>query len=130
MEKIIVVSIIENSKKEMLLQKKTLDYPLYPGVWCFVGGGAKSEDLHKEIQREIKEELGIKLSVKFLFGQRVISKMGKSMFYVFLSRLDKIKDVKIGEGAGVAFFAKKELRELRINPETKKILNTYFKKKF
>ncbi len=127
MEKQIAVCIIENSKKELLLQKKTMDYPLYPGAWCFVGGEAESEDFHKEMLREIKEELGIKLDIKFIFTEKISNKNNKYTFYVFLSRLNDLSKIKIGEGAGIAFFEKKELNTLKIHPETKKILNKYFK---
>ncbi|OQA68491.1 MAG: hypothetical protein BWY36_00396 [Candidatus Diapherotrites archaeon ADurb.Bin253] len=127
MEKTIVVTIIENNKKELLLQKKSLDYPVYPGVWCFVGGEAESEDFHKEMLREIKEELGIKMNVKFMFTEKTISKRGKSTFYVFLGKLNDLSKIKIKEGVGIALFGKKELNQLRIDPETKKILIKYFK---
>ncbi len=127
MQKTLVVTIIENSKKELLLQKKTLDYPVYPGVWCIIGGQAESEDTHKEMLREMKEEIGVKLDIKFIFTEKVTSKRGESTFYVFLAKLNDLSKIRIGEGAGIAFFGKKELNNLKIDPETKKILTKYFK---
>lgn len=127
MERIIVVCIIENNKKELLLQKKTMDYPIYPGLWCFFGGQAESENLHKEIERELKEEIGIKPKVKFMFSEKIVSKNGKSIFYVFSTKISDLSKIKIGEGAGIAFFAKKELNTIKMHPETKKILTKYFK---
>jgi ADP-ribose pyrophosphatase YjhB (NUDIX family) len=128
MEKQIVVCIIKNKKRELLLQKKTLDYPPYPGAWSVIGGEAESENLHKEMEREIKEEIGIKLKPKFIFKEKATLKRGKSIFYVFSAKLNEISRIKIGEGAGVAFFSKKELKKLNINPESKKILNIYLNK--
>jgi len=77
--------------------------------------------------REIKEELGIKMNVKFMFTEKTISKRGKSTFYVFLGKLNDLSKIKIKEGVGIALFGKKELNQLRIDPETKKILIKYFK---
>ena len=128
MEKTLVVSIIENSKKEVLLQKKTMDYPIYPGAWCFVGGEAESEDFHKEMLREMKEELGIKLDIKFIFTEKILDKRYKYTFYVFLAKLNDLSKIKIGEGAGIAFLEKKELNTIKMHPETKKILTKYFKR--
>jgi len=127
MEEKIVICIIENNKKELLLQKKTWDYPFYPGMWCFSGGKAESEDLNKEIKRELKEEIGIKLKPKFLFNQKIILANHRLIFYVFFAKLNDISKVKIGEGAGIAFFGKEELKNLNFNPINKKILNRYFK---
>ncbi len=128
MVKEIVVCIIENNKKEFLLQKKTMDYKRYPGMWSFFGGAAKSEDLHKEIAREIKEELGINLKPKFLFREIVNLGEEKSIIYVFLGYHNDLSKLKIGEGAGIAFHSKEELRNLKMLPEVKKILNIYLNK--
>ena len=38
-----------------------------------------------------------------------------------------LSKIKIKEGVGIALFGKKELNQLRIDPETKKILIKYFK---
>ncbi len=109
------------------MQKKTLDYPLYPGMWCFFGGQAESENLHKEMERELKEEIGMKPKLKFLFHQKINSKNGNSTFYVFSTKINDLSKIKIGEGAGLAFFSKKEIKGIKTNPETKIILNKYFK---
>ncbi len=126
-QKTIVVCIIENDKKELLLQKRTLDYSTYPGVWSFFGGEAESEDLHKEMNRELEEEIGIKLSLKLIFNQENILNKDKLIIHVFLAKLNDLSKIKIREGAGMAFFEKKELKNLKINPYDEKILNRYFK---
>lgn len=128
MTKSSVVCIIENDKKEILLQKKTLDYPNYPGIWSPFGGEAESEDMEKEMNRELEEEIGIKLDIKLLFNQKIKLHEEKVMFYVYLANLNNISVIRIGEGAGLAFFGKEELRKLKFRPEDKKILYKYIKK--
>jgi 8-oxo-dGTP pyrophosphatase MutT (NUDIX family) len=127
MERKIVVCIIENDKKEILLQKKTLDYKPYPGGWCLFGGEAESEDINKEMNRELEEEIGIKPPIKLIFNHKIIINKEEKIIYIFSAKLNNISTVKIGEGAGVAFFGKKELKNLDIHPEDREILNKYLK---
>jgi 8-oxo-dGTP pyrophosphatase MutT (NUDIX family) len=129
MEKGSVMCIIENDKEEILLQKKTLDYKdkTYPGYWCFFGGQPESDDLFKEMNRELEEEIGIKLNVKFLLRHDITIMGEKVKANVFIAKLNDLSKIKIGEGAGVAFFGKEELKKLPIFPDDRKILNKYFK---
>jgi ADP-ribose pyrophosphatase YjhB (NUDIX family) len=127
MEKLIAACIIENDKGELLLQKKTQDYPIYHGMWCLFGGAAESEDLHKEMNRELKEEIGIKPSIKFIFTMHIKVDKRESMMNVFLAKINDLSKIKLGEGAGYAFFGKEELRDLKIHPEASRVLNKYFK---
>jgi len=132
MEKETVVCIIKNRKGEVLLQKKTFDYKTAPGKWCLWGGEAESKNLNKEMRRELKEELGMRLKPKFMFKKRINAreneKKEKAIFYVFLDKIDNLSKIKLNEGAGFAFFDKKELKNLNIASEIKIILNEYFKK--
>ena len=117
----IVVCIIENEEGEILLQKKTTDYKRAPGVWTFFGGEAESEDLEKEMIRELKEELNFELPVKFLF--KIHSGIS---IHVFYGKLNDLSKISLGEGAGFAFFARKELDDLKLDEVPKIVLNKYF----
>ena len=110
------------------MQKKTADYPEYPKDWCLFGGHAESENLNKEIERELNEELGIKLKPRFIFSKIIDKSKEKEKFHIFSSELDDISKIRLGEGAGFAFFTLKELNKLNINLDTKLILKEYFKK--
>ncbi len=56
--------IIQNSKKEILLGKRSKNMSTFPGFWGLPGGmpeyGEKIEDTAK---REVKEELGVEIKV-------------------------------------------------------------------
>ncbi len=103
-----VVCIIENNKKELLLQKKTMTYKKNPGVWTFFGGVVDKGETPKEaIIRELKEEIGIKMGVKFLFNFEFDTEV-----HVFSGILNDISKISLGEGAGFAFFSKEEFRKI------------------
>ena len=123
----IVCCIIENDKGELLLQKKTLGYKFDPGVWCLFGGHAESKNLSQEIERELKEEIGIKLKTKFIFMKKIKHKEKMEIMNVFLSRLNDPSKICLKEGAGFAYFGMKELKKLNIAYDIKLILNEYFK---
>ena len=103
-----VVCIIENDKKELLLQKKTMAYKKWPGVWTFFGGIVeKKESVKDAIIRELKEEIGITMKVKFLFNFQFDSNVN-----VFYGKLNDVSKISLGEGAGFAFFDKKEFSKV------------------
>lgn len=122
-----VACIILNNKGEILLQKKTLDYGRYPGMWTIFGGASESKNHEREIKREIKEELGIDIKVKkeFKFAEKDNPEIG----YVFSSEVNDLSKLSVGEGAGIAFFGKEELRDLKITPTSDKVIKMFFERK-
>ncbi len=122
-QKQIVGCIIINNKGEFLLQKKTLDHPLFPGLWSLFGGEVESNNLIKEIKRELSEEIGFSLPVKFCFDVH----WNNQVDHIFRAKLNDLSKVSIKEGAGVSFFAKKELKNLKFIPGTKKVLEVFNK---
>jgi 8-oxo-dGTP diphosphatase len=137
-EKILKVSaaIIIDSKKRFLLQKKDSGYPLGPNKWSLVGGAVeKGENTKETIQREIKEEIGINFDKdkinpfgELLFEGNLNGRFLRVNHYMFIVNFDKrISDIKIGEGAGFAFFEKEELKKINLMPPTKEMLERFFK---
>jgi ADP-ribose pyrophosphatase YjhB (NUDIX family) len=56
--------IIQNSKKEILLEKRNRKVLSYPDVWCLPGGMIDyGEKLVDTAKREVKEELGIDVKI-------------------------------------------------------------------
>lgn len=55
-----VPAIILNSKKEILLEKRSKNLFMYPGMWGLPGGLIEyGETIEQAIKRELKEELGV-----------------------------------------------------------------------
>ena len=59
------------------------------------------------------------LNPKFIFTKDILKKKGKMKIHVFSEKINEITKVKLGEGAGFAFFEKKELNNLKIGPDVK-----------
>ncbi len=58
-----VVIFLVNSKREILLQKRSPQKKYYPNKWAPCAGGVKSGETREEAAiRELKEELGVKFS--------------------------------------------------------------------
>ncbi len=126
-----VNSIIINKKGEVLLNKKTFDYPSFPGgYWALFGGKIEKEEKPLEaIIREIKEELGITLSFKFLKKINFNIKELEIIDYIFYAEFnEEILNIHLNEGGGFGFFNLSELKSIMIIPAHLKILKEFIGK--
>jgi 8-oxo-dGTP pyrophosphatase MutT (NUDIX family) len=126
----VVCAIITNNKGEILLQKKTLDYKRSPGRWSLFGGQAESEDMKKEMERELMEELGVEMNPKMEFDFDFKSSDNSGKFYIYSSRWNDLSKFSIGEGAGIAFFGRSELPKLDIDTFSDKAIKLFLKSHF
>lgn len=117
------MGIIINNKGEILLQKKTMDYKGFPGMWSLFGGEAESKNIEMEMERELEEEIGMRIPIKFLFN----FVYENYTFHIFLSEFNDLDKISIGEGAGVAFFEKKEIEKLKIIPPCAQAIKTFLR---
>lgn len=123
-----VVAIILNKKGEFLLQKKTLDYEWFPGEWGFFGGGMEEGETPKEaIKRELLEESGIEFNEIEFFGKETSNLKGHNFEEsMFITKFEKdLSNIRLGEGAGFAFFDKTELENLNLFSGARTILLRY-----
>jgi len=57
-------AIIQNSKKKILLGKRSIDSPFYSDTWGLPGGMIEyKEKIEDSVRRELKEELGIDIKI-------------------------------------------------------------------
>jgi 8-oxo-dGTP diphosphatase len=124
-------ALIINNKGEILLQKKTVGYPIYPsGGWSFFGGEVdEGEEAEETLKRELKEELGFIVDeFKFLYSEDycVDGKCSgkRNVFEVKFN--GKLSDLRLTEGGGFAFFDKSELKHIKILPVEICVLEKYF----
>lgn len=117
------VAIIFNQKNEVLLQKKDLGYPWFPGQWCLPGGGWENgEDPQQTLMRELQEELGfvpndlhLFKAMTYLEDQIVPGRRRSGKWHVYsCSFTGSISDIRIHEGGGFAFFAREELSRIPV----------------
>ena len=115
--------LVNPDLREVLLQKKTMDYPHGPGFegwWYLFGGGLdKGEDPMVGIKRELQEELGL-VDPKVAYThdrQYVVPDKWRGTKHAFTHRIGRdLSHLVIGEGAGIALFAVSELADTKINP--------------
>ena len=107
-----VAWILTNKEGEVLLQKRTANYEKFPSMWTIMGGAMEEGETPKEaINRELKEELGIKLDLKFCDEFILHTKVDYT--YLFKGKLDNLVKISLGEGNGIAFFSKEELKDIK-----------------
>lgn len=126
--------IILNKNNEIFLQKKTQEY-VHPGVWTLFGGHIEENETPEQAMvRELNEELGIKFNLEkikkikeYIFQKKDNSKI---KFHIFSLTFDKdISEIKIGEGCGVAFFTKEEIKKINIIPFNFQIITEFLNNK-
>lgn len=92
----------------------------YPGTWAPFGGGVEgAETLPEAAAREVAEELGLRLSPDMLtpFACTPSDLPGRRRIYVFSAPFPgNARDIRLGEGAGFAFFTHAQLRALAMPP--------------
>jgi len=126
MSRDVVECIMVNEKMEVLLQKKTLDYLLHPGMWGIFGGVIEErEDPKKAIIREIYEETGMTIKPRFYTSRDYEHGNAK----IFIAEIDDASQISLKEGAGFAFIDKKELNDIKINSFDLQTLMVFFKEK-
>jgi len=124
----LVFCIFRNSVGEFLLQKKTSNY--LEGSWTLFGGSVEEGEKPTEsIKREIYEELETEPEMNLLFKLISEKEGNKSKIYIFEGKLELLGIKKIKEGAGLAFFSKEELNNLKIFFNSRKAIDIYFKRK-
>jgi isopentenyldiphosphate isomerase len=64
--------VVFNSDGKLFVQKRSKTKLVHPGLWGLGAGGwvSSGEDYETAAKRELKEELGIKKGIKFLFDFR------------------------------------------------------------
>lgn len=82
--------ILFNSKNQVLLQKRSSSKRLYPNLFTYsVDGTVADESYELCIQREMKEEIGISITVKRLFTYPFFDKSDKAWHCVFIGKTDE-----------------------------------------
>ena len=122
----IVSIIIENNKNEVLLQLRDNNAKYYKHCWVFLGG--KKEKKESEIEgiiREIKEEIGIKITNPRLVKCYKIRETELYLFYI--KRNININKIKLTEGEKIKFFKPQNVLTIKTGYNIKQIIKDFIK---
>lgn len=124
-----------NEYAEALLQKKDMRYPWGPGKWSFFGGEVEPPETPKAaFQREFKEETDITLDNVVHFNDypfsQTVTEQGlhrEGTFHMFVAQYSRpLRDLRLTEGAGAAFYAPEELSSITLFDGLKEILLEFY----
>ena len=107
-----VLVFIENSKGEILLQKRSQNKG---GQWATTGGHPKSGETSEDgIKAEIDEELGVNVGKDNLICYKTIQTEDDFVDFYYLKKDIKLEDIKMQteEVQDVKWFSKKQVSEL------------------
>lgn len=96
----------------ILLQRRSATKDLFPGYYCASASGhvISGDDYAETARREIEEELGVSLDVRFIEKVVVASAFETEMTALFVARSNGPFDFNKDETAGGAFFERADLR--------------------
>jgi len=82
--------LIFNSKGQLLLQKRSMKKDLYPGLWTCSATGHNDlgESYQKAAEREVMEEIGVKIPLSFCCSYKLRSRIESENLQVFTGRHD------------------------------------------
>lgn len=125
--------IIFSSRGQILLEKRSMEKDLYPGMWCDMAGHLDSGESYEDAaRRELKEETGLEAPLKFLFKFRKDAEKETEFISVFRCESDGPFRTNPRETQFVKFFDVSEIRKMleegySITPGTAGTLREYLK---
>ena len=126
-----VVALFHDRHRRLLLQLRDA-FPEVPGggTWSLFGGGVEDgEDLGQALVREIDEELGLRLPITDYRPFGWLQGFSARKPRVFVARCGipiESQQIRLGEGAGFAFFTAEQCRRLDQSPLLTPVLQAYF----
>jgi len=129
--KINVSTVLFNEKREILIQKRSLDEEVYPGLWGIPGGTVETSDssILDALKREVKEEVGLEISNIVFYKENLVSKEKYGVFYlVFISENFSGEAKALDGTSDVLWLEENNLNDYEFTPTTKETILELFQK--
>ena len=113
-----VVNIaIFNDEEEVLLQKRSLDKDLYPGLYTLSASGhvKRGETYYQTAVRELKEELGINIPLQRVGKYLIRANQESEMVTIFKGYYQGKFKVSKKEVAQVDFYSREEINKIQLS---------------
>lgn len=81
--------ILFNSKNEILVQKRSPTKKWYPNLYTYSASGTVADESYEDcMKKEMQEEIGISIPVKFIFKYPFFDELDKAFHAVFVGKSD------------------------------------------
>lgn len=125
------VSVLLYNEGRFLLQKREGTLRLFPSYWVTFGGAINPEEKPEGAAvRVVREKLGYKInpeSLSYLGKVRVMRELDQPHTHFFSAPLlVNLRELKLEQGDGFAYFYQEEFQYLQIRPEDRLALERYF----
>ncbi len=129
MSKLAVAIIQDSVSGKMLMQHRGTDAPISPNKWGLFGGHIEEgETAGICIQRELEEEIGVRVDAKaFELLRAYVSENGNDR-NVFLVKLPMTTKIVLGEGQGYEWISPDEIFSYDLTSPTKNDMEFFLKK--
>lgn len=127
--KINVSTVIFNSENKVLIQKRSEDEDIFPGLWGIPGGTTEMTDksIFDALKREVKEEVDVEIDNINLFKENIVVKELYGVSYmVFISKYVAGEPKPLDGTAEVFWLEEGDLENYEFTPTIKETLNQAF----
>lgn len=127
--KINVSAIISNSEGKILIQKRSLDEDVFPGLWGIPGGTVEISDksVLDALRREIREEVGVEIDDAVLYKENLVAKEMYGVYYlVYVSTYISGEARALDGTSEVLWIEENQIDNYEFTPTTKKTIFKYF----
>lgn len=132
--------ILFNSRGEILIQKRAPTKVWFPNLYTYsVSGTVAKESYNYSIRKEVQEEIGLSIEMKFLFKYLFLGETSKSYNAVYSGKSDNKITPDLTEMSKVKWVPTAELeKDITLHPEMytptfrmgmKKFFDEYYTKK-
>ncbi len=131
--KINVSAIIFNGEGKILIQRRSLNEEVFPGLWGIPGGTVEMSDksVLDALKREVKEEVDVEIDDIILYKENLVAKEMYGVFYLVYVSVCVSGEPKALDGTlEVLWVEESQLDNYEFTPTTKKtILKSFIWKK-
>lgn len=122
-------TVLFNNEGKVLIQKRSFDEDIFPGLWGIPGGTVEISDgsVTKALKREVKEEVDLEIEDVVFYKENLVTKeMCGICYLVFISRYLSGEAKALDGTTKVLWLEEGQLDDYEFTPTTKETISEYF----